>query len=194
MFAAFWHWWFFVTVSLPLPACQSEQTVHWESSPTPALCTGTPDWWNPRCLRIRCCRDTKTKRDTIQHSWFGTFSFVSPSLKSPIPSAQQPSSLLTVLFAWRDWRQTCATYERAHAAARHFIHPPVMIFNRDTMGGLTYSTHYQILNQPVGIVREATRTWGLTIFPPVNTISCLLEHVPRGTTTGTQSPASPMAG
>lgn len=46
---------------LPPPACQSGRRVHSGSSPTPALCTGMPDWWNPRCLQIRCCRDTKTR-------------------------------------------------------------------------------------------------------------------------------------
>lgn len=65
-----WHIHTRVIASLPLPACQNGRKVHWESSPTPALCTGTPDWWNPRCLRIRCCRNTKTKERQISISCF----------------------------------------------------------------------------------------------------------------------------
>lgn len=52
--------------SLPLPTCQSGRTVHWESSPAPVLCTAMPDWWNPQCPQIRCCRKKhKDKRDRI---------------------------------------------------------------------------------------------------------------------------------
>lgn len=78
---------------LPPPACQSGRRVHSESSPTPALCTGMPDWWNPRCLQTRCCRDTKTRETQLNI-------FHSPSFShSPLVSVLLPHGVTSHFFA-----------------------------------------------------------------------------------------------
>lgn len=76
---------------LPPPACQSGRRVHSESSPTPALCTGMPDWWNPRCLQIRCCGETKTRETQFNI-------FHSPSLGRQLPLYCSPR--LWYLYSW----------------------------------------------------------------------------------------------